>query len=225
MLTQCGGDPGKCWLALLLAPPHPPVITTQTPLLALWAEQEHSNGYHESSRQRPSRARPARSPRTCRGGPSPAGGTRCSGSCPRAQGGCWCSRRHTGVSASGCRTRGLEGTRAAGVSSVPRAVPAPARRLLQAGQCPARRESLRRLEKSSKFTRPCPRQARRTGPTAEARPRRWAGHFPGSRAAQGPSSEGRRCAAHSMNRRLALGSCPKPRPGLCRLPGQDVLSL
>lgn len=38
-------------------------------------------------------------PRTCRAGRSPAAATRCSGSCRRAPGGCWCSRRRTGASA------------------------------------------------------------------------------------------------------------------------------
>lgn len=52
-------------------------------------------------------ARPA-SPHICLAGRSPAAATRCSGCARRALGGCWCSRRCTGVSASECRTRGLQ---------------------------------------------------------------------------------------------------------------------
>lgn len=47
------------------------------------------------------------SPRICLEGRSPAAGTRCSGCARRARGGCWCSHRCTGASASACRTRGL----------------------------------------------------------------------------------------------------------------------
>lgn len=46
-------------------------------------------------------------PHTCPAAPSPGAWTRCSGSCPRARGGCWCFHRCTGASASTCRTRGL----------------------------------------------------------------------------------------------------------------------
>lgn len=49
-------------------------------------------------------------PHICPGGQSPAAETRCSGSSQRAQGGWWCSRTHTGASASACRTRGLQRT-------------------------------------------------------------------------------------------------------------------
>ena len=55
----------------------------------------------------PAAALGAALPRICPGGPSPAAETRCSGSAPHARGGCWCSHRYTGVSASACRTRGL----------------------------------------------------------------------------------------------------------------------
>lgn len=46
-------------------------------------------------------------PHICLEGRSPAAGTRCSGCARRALGGCWCSHRCTGASASACRTRGL----------------------------------------------------------------------------------------------------------------------
>lgn len=48
------------------------------------------------------------SPHICLAGRSPAAATRCSGCARRAPGGCWCSRRCTGASASACRTRGLQ---------------------------------------------------------------------------------------------------------------------
>lgn len=48
------------------------------------------------------------SPRICLAGRSPAAATRCSGYARRAPGGCWCSHRCTGASASACRTRGLQ---------------------------------------------------------------------------------------------------------------------
>lgn len=47
-------------------------------------------------------------PHTCHGDPSPAAGTRCSGSSPRARGGCLCFHRYTDVSASRCRRQGLQ---------------------------------------------------------------------------------------------------------------------
>lgn len=47
-------------------------------------------------------------PRICPGGPSPAAGTRYSGSYRRARGGCCCSRRCTGASASVCHIPGLQ---------------------------------------------------------------------------------------------------------------------
>ena len=48
------------------------------------------------------------SPRICLEGRSPAAATRCSGYARRAPGGCWCSHRYIGASASACRTRGLQ---------------------------------------------------------------------------------------------------------------------
>lgn len=47
-------------------------------------------------------------PRTCHGDLSPAAGTRCSGSSPRALGGCLCFHRYTDVSASRCHRQGLQ---------------------------------------------------------------------------------------------------------------------
>lgn len=46
-------------------------------------------------------------PHTCHGDPSPGAVTRCSGSSPRALGGCLCFHRYTGVSASRCHIQGL----------------------------------------------------------------------------------------------------------------------
>lgn len=156
-------------------------------------------------------------PRICPGGLSPAGGTRCSGSSRRARGGCCCSRRCTGASASACHTRGLGQGRGAKISAHPGASQPPTSWLPRAVAGPHFPRRRRRLGWSFKKYHvrqdPSTGQAQRTWTNAEARQAgRPACHScsqqrPRTRAGTHAAALLQQVEERTVTRRPALGGC------------------